>query len=790
MRYELAFDAETFQGETGSDEFGWSEMEAPGAPYARAGGVEPYCPEYRIWVQQSLNRLLGLRLAVDGQLGPQSREAIKSFQRRAGIKDHGIVNEETEAALRKAGAPTPPISFPPPPPAAPGAAQTPTWIRALVPLLERYRGDIPLDFLVGWIAVESAGCVGVITQPELDERGYFQIHKEERKLLKVDGQPVDSQRVASEPEYSVRAGIELVRYYMRRAENHLKINRGTALFLPMVKFQHAGIGYVDAVLGAMRSDGVPPTSWEAIRNYVRNNTAKLRQHKFFIRRDPNTLIHNVDETIRKGQLLTPRQAGGQRLELDLEAVPFGGYAELDEFESFDGEFEFEGEWLGEVSRSSPEYGRWIQQSLNQVSGLRLAVDGIIGSQTRSAVSSFQQRAGLAADGVVGPQTEAALVRAGASPPPGSAASQDGGFFSSISSGLSSAYDTASSYLSGLIPSSPWGGSTAGVGTAPALASVPGIEKTSQAFRDKVVRIASDIGTDPNYLLAIMSFESGGTFSPSVKNPYSGATGLIQFMPSTARNLGTSVEALAAMSAEQQLDYVSKYFAPYRGRLKTLEDAYMAVLWPKAIGKGNSYVLFSTPSTAYQQNSALDSNRDGKITVAEAASKVRQRLGSTAAPAAPSAAAPSPASAAGINTQMPQFGPGFYSYSTPSKSYGLPKTIQALLTISAAWERANPGGPQIGFGNISYKGGGPFPPHSSHQKGIDVDIRPMRKDGKKESVVYQSPDYSRALTQQLVNLIRSNGILPVRTILFNDPGVTGVSAYTGHDNHLHVSFIAA
>jgi hypothetical protein len=54
-------------------------------------------------------------------------------------------------------------------------------------------------------------------------------------------------------------------------------------------------------------------------------------------------------------------------------------------------------------------------------GLRLAVDGISGSQTRSAVRSFQSKYGLSADGVVGPITEQAMVRAGAPLPP-----EDGG----------------------------------------------------------------------------------------------------------------------------------------------------------------------------------------------------------------------------------------------------------------------------------------------------------------------------------------------------------------------------
>jgi hypothetical protein len=96
------------------------------------------------------------------------------------------------------------------------------------------------------------------------------------------------------------------------------------------------------------------------------------------------------------------------------------YAE--EFEWLDPEsLEMSYEWTDEVSRSSPEYVRWLQQSLNKILGLRLAVDGISGTQTRSAVRSLQQRARITVDGIVGPQTEGALIKFGASRPPGGSA---------------------------------------------------------------------------------------------------------------------------------------------------------------------------------------------------------------------------------------------------------------------------------------------------------------------------------------------------------------------------------
>ncbi|HWC77627.1 MAG TPA: peptidoglycan-binding protein [Blastocatellia bacterium] len=104
---------------------------------------------------------------------------------------------------------------------------------------------------------------------------------------------------------------------------------------------------------------------------------------------------------------------------DTTAAPAEGMQEFFEFEpeAFEYEDEDEYEWEEEVNRQSPQYGMWVQQSLNKLLGLRLTVDGILGTQSRSAIRSFQQKAGLTADGLVGAMTEAAMVQAGAAPPP-------------------------------------------------------------------------------------------------------------------------------------------------------------------------------------------------------------------------------------------------------------------------------------------------------------------------------------------------------------------------------------
>jgi hypothetical protein len=149
-------------------------------------------------------------------------------------------------------------------------------------------------------------------------------------------------------------------------------------------------------------------------------------------------------------------------------------------------------------------------------------------------------------------------------------------------------------------------------------------RVSVAFKVKLIEISQNLGVDPNYMISAMALETGETFSPSVKNP-NGATGLIQFTPETAAELGTSVADLSVMTAVEQMDYVEKYFDPYKNLLETIEDVYMAILWPAAIGKANTWALFSAPSAQYERNSGLDTDKDGCVTKEDAAAIVRAKL---------------------------------------------------------------------------------------------------------------------------------------------------------------------
>lgn len=123
------------------------------------------------------------------------------------------------------------------------------------------------------------------------------------------------------------------------------------------------------------------------------------------------------------------------------------------------------------------------------------------------------------------------------------------------------------------------------------------------------------------LMGCMAWETGETFDPAVRSPVSSATGLIQFMDATAKELGTTTLALSKLSQVEQLAYVEQYFKRYASRLKGLGDLYMAILWPAGIGKPDDYVLWSTGERAFAPNKGLDINADGKILRIECMHKV-------------------------------------------------------------------------------------------------------------------------------------------------------------------------
>ena len=161
------------------------------------------------------------------------------------------------------------------------------WPQIVAPLLEKNRKDIPLDFLLGWIAVESDGYFAK-KPTSLGERGYFQIHPGEWADMKWDPKLLED--LSSDPEFSVWAGIQLVEYYAGRVAK-LGFTRGTELFWRTTKLMHSmGWPKTEKIIKNLRKQGVALT-WKTIS-----------------RRAPARWAKNVNRVFEQGKKLAVQVA--------------------------------------------------------------------------------------------------------------------------------------------------------------------------------------------------------------------------------------------------------------------------------------------------------------------------------------------------------------------------------------------------------------------------------------------------------------------------------------------------
>lgn len=159
------------------------------------------------------------------------------------------------------------------------------------------------------------------------------------------------------------------------------------------------------------------------------------------------------------------------------------------------------------------------------------------------------------------------------------------------------------------------------------------KKIPKVVSDKIARypkfkeVSSKLGISPVWLYYIIQKESG--WNPQAVNVNGGATGLIQFMPATAKGLGTSTAQLLLMDVNGQLDYVYKYLAPFKSRLNNISDLYLSVFYPYAAGKSDSYIIGSEKSMNYaklvakQNNPKWDLDKNSVLTKGEFKKAVKQ-----------------------------------------------------------------------------------------------------------------------------------------------------------------------
>lgn len=153
----------------------------------------------------------------------------------------------------------------------------------------------------------------------------------------------------------------------------------------------------------------------------------------------------------------------------------------------------------------------------------------------------------------------------------------------------------------------------------------GLVKTNrEEFYTELEAVAGRLGIPSHWLEFCIWFETAKTMDHTIQSSKTKATGLIQFMPLTAKSLGTTVDALKEMTNVQQLKYVEKYLWPYRNRFKSFTDVYLTIFFPVAVGRPDSFIIEAgrlKASVIAKQNPVFDINEDGQITKAE----IKERL---------------------------------------------------------------------------------------------------------------------------------------------------------------------
>jgi murein endopeptidase len=150
-------------------------------------------------------------------------------------------------------------------------------------------------------------------------------------------------------------------------------------------------------------------------------------------------------------------------------------------------------------------------------------------------------------------------------------------------------------------------------------------------------------------------------------------------------------------------------------------------------------------------------------------------------------------------ELPLRGEGFYTYNPATqrqpggegRQWGTDLLVREIIALGKWWARTHPDAPRLGIGDLSRPEGGffggPGVGHQSHQNGLDVDIRLVRRDG--EEAGAHAGNYDPELTQHVVDRLVMRGadlvLIGPSLDLRGPAGV--VTRWPNHDDHLHVRF---
>lgn len=140
---------------------------------------------------------------------------------------------------------------------------------------------------------------------------------------------------------------------------------------------------------------------------------------------------------------------------------------------------------------------------------------------------------------------------------------------------------------------------------------PELVKLGAAWGLALCAVAARLHVSADELAATIWLESRG--NPQARSPSGSRVGLIQWNATTAAAVGTSLEQLQVLSAQEQLVFVERFLKPDAPRCSRPGDVRLAVFYPAALGSADATPL---SAAAWASNKPLDLDKDGTLTAGE------------------------------------------------------------------------------------------------------------------------------------------------------------------------------
>jgi len=175
--------------------------------------------------------------------------------------------------------------------------------------------DIPLGMLMGWMQVESGGNINSRGLASLDERGLFQVSKNEAMAIGAD-----HNKIGNDPDYSIRSGIQLARHYADSTDKMLAkyprmascFTKGSELYWRLVFFSFsAGPGTAEALIARMEQSGQNISNWDDVMKF-----AAAHPHGF--QHSPIKWSYHVNRAFNLGNQIIGKPLATARVKLRIK----------------------------------------------------------------------------------------------------------------------------------------------------------------------------------------------------------------------------------------------------------------------------------------------------------------------------------------------------------------------------------------------------------------------------------------------------------------------------------------